>query len=147
MARQTRRRTADERPAEELRAERRTRALETPLDLRLRADPRFVHLEVRNPIRRTHYDVLFPAYPARDGGFCTCTDYARRGVGTCKHLEAAWLWLAEHPPAPTPPAEPGEPVPGLWDEVDRRLRGLGRSRLPEPIRVRWAGAALTADPR
>ncbi|MCI4339848.1 MAG: hypothetical protein L3J73_01075, partial [Thermoplasmata archaeon] len=74
---------------EEARTQRRVRALESPLDVRPRPDGRFVRLEVRNPVPGTRYDVLLPAFPDRSGGFCTCTDFARRGIGTCKHLEAA----------------------------------------------------------
>lgn len=128
---------------EQARTERRVRALENPLDVRIRADPRFVRLEVRNPVHDTRYDVLLPAYPEREGGFCTCTDFARRGVGTCKHLESAWLWVSEHfeevpklLPEPTHDPE--------WAVIDRALKTQAKSREPDPLRFRIGGAALLA---
>ncbi len=125
----------------EARTERRVRALENPLDVRPRPDPRFVRLEVRNPAHGTRYDVLLPSFPDREGGFCTCTDFARRGIGTCKHLESAWLWAAEHPEGPGPtPKEASHAAD--WAEIDRRLRAQGRSRALDPIRYRLAGSAL-----
>ena len=128
------------------RADRRARAIEEPLDLRLREDPRFVRLEVRNPLHGTRYEVVFPAYPARDWGFCTCTDFARRGIGTCKHLEASSIWLSEHS-AEVPTGRPAPPHDPGWEEVDRRTRSLGRLRLPSSLRIRYPGAALlTAAP-
>jgi len=126
---------------EEARAERRVRALENPLDVRPRPDPRFVRLEVRNPVHDTRYDVVLPAYPSRDGGFCTCTDFARRDIGTCKHLEAAWLWAEGHPQeVPAVPEERSHAAE--WNDIDRRLKGQQRSRLADPLRYRLAGASL-----
>lgn len=125
---------------------RRERALETPLDVRWRSDARFVHLDVRNPLHKSHYDVLFPAYPSREFGFCTCTDFAKRDLGTCKHLEAAWLWLKERGVGAEPlPEEPSErPV---WEEIDRRLRAAPQLDRPLPLRIRYAGDALLLDRR
>jgi hypothetical protein len=105
-----------------------------------RPDPRFLRLEVRNPSRGTRYTVVFPTYPDRDGGFCTCTDFARRDLGTCKHLEAAWIWAREHADeagAPRPPT----PANRCWAEIDRRLRASGRGAL-NPMTLRQPGAAL-----
>ena len=123
------------------RAERRSRALEEPLDVRARADARFLHLEVANPVRKTRYDVVFPEFPSRESPFCTCTDFARRGIGTCKHIEAARIWLAEPGrELPTPPRT----APGalIWEEIDRRERGRLRRKDPAPRRIRYAGDAL-----
>jgi hypothetical protein len=120
-------------------ADRRTRALEEPLDVIPRPDTRFLRLEVRNPARGTRYTVVLPAFPDRDGGFCTCTDFARRGLGTCKHLEAAWIWTQEHPAEALAP-RPSAPVGRGWPEVDRRLRAL---RFPlTPRTLRQPGSAL-----
>lgn len=109
--------------------------------MRARADARFLHLEVSNPVRKTRYDVVFPEFPSRDSPFCTCTDFARRGIGTCKHIEAARIWLAEPgrelPPSPDP--APGAP---LWEEIDRRERGFARLKAPTTRRIRYAGDAL-----
>ncbi len=52
----------------ELRAERRSRALEEPLDVRVEIGWPFAAAEVRNPKRRTHYRVYFPAYPSQEAG-------------------------------------------------------------------------------
>ena len=100
-----------------------------------------MRLEVRNPVPGTRYDVLLPEFPLRSGGLCTCTDFARRGIGTCKHLEAAWLWLEAHPEGP-PPAPPEGSESATWSEIDQRLRAAARSTKPDPIRYRLAGATL-----
>ena len=119
----------------EARATRRRRAAEEPLDVRLHAREPFVELEVRNPIHRTSYRVLFPEYPLRDSAICTCADFARRALGTCKHLEAGWSWLQERAELPVPEAGPPGPYPAgeLWKEVDRRLEVLERQP-PSSIR-------------
>ncbi len=122
-------------------AQRRSRAIESPLDVRWRGDARFVHLVVRNPAHQSHYDVVFPAHPTREHAFCTCADFARRGLGTCKHVEAAWLWLedraGDRSERPEPPSQRA-----VWDEVDRRQRALPRLRLPAPLALRYPGEAL-----
>jgi hypothetical protein len=123
-------------------ADRRARALEEPLDVTFRPDPRFLRVEVRNPSRGTRYTVVLPSFPAREGGFCTCTDFARRGLGTCKHLEAAWIWTGEHAPEANSPRPPA-PVGRGWAEIDRRTRGTGKGPLT-PITLRLPGAALLA---
>lgn len=129
------------------RAERRARAIEEPLDFRPRPEYPFVALEVRNPARRTHYLVLLPALPDRSGALCTCPDFARRGVGTCKHLEAAWLWLPEHERELADlPRSTFEGGPGIWAEIDRRLAALGTDRRPDELRIRGPGAALLSAP-
>ncbi|MCI4361112.1 MAG: hypothetical protein L3J91_05360 [Thermoplasmata archaeon] len=126
---------------ERARDERRVRALENPLDVRARPDERFVRLEVRNPVHGTRYDVVLPAYPGREGGFCTCTDFARRGIGTCKHLESVWLWVGEHADdVVVPPEKPRTPLD--WAPIDRALKAQARSQLADPLRYRLAGAAL-----
>ena len=122
--------------------ERRTRALESPLDVRVRPDPRFLWLEVRNPVHQTHYDVLLPAFPGREHGMCTCPDFARRGFGTCKHLEAAWLWLQERPETPSFRAVEEASERAVWEEIDRRLKGAREGGWPSPQSVRYAGEAL-----
>jgi hypothetical protein len=107
-----------------------------------RPDPRFLRLDVRNPTRGTRYTVVLPAYPDRGGGFCTCTDFARRDLGTCKHLEAAWIWTREHPEeasAPRPRVSPGR----AWAEIDRRHRVVNRLTLT-PSTLRIPGGALLA---
>jgi hypothetical protein len=129
---------------EEAVALRRLRAAEEPLDVRLRYREPSVELEVRNPVHRTSYRVFLPNYPSRDAGLCTCTDFARRGLGTCKHLEAAWDWLAHRPQLPDAPTRPGTftSIEALWKGIDRRTAELARLP-PHDIReVERAGLAL-----
>jgi hypothetical protein len=130
-------------------ASRRMRAAEEPLDVRLRSAQPFVQLEVRNPVHRTSYRVLVPAYPSLEAAICTCTDFARRGLGTCKHLEAARAWLGEHPELPSAPPATAEPpnAEALWSAVER---GLAQLALHEPESIRAlerAGRALIDAPR
>jgi hypothetical protein len=124
MPRRTRRPTDDPDPAT-ARAEREARALEEPLDVRLRSLEPCGVLEVRNPIHRTAYLVLLPEYPAPRPALCTCTDFARRGLGTCKHVEAAVRWLVASPGArPTGPAQGSDRTRGFWEEIDRRVAAM-----------------------
>ena len=48
---------------------------------------------------------------------CVCVDFARRDLGTCKHLEAAWIWLSDHP-QPLP-VRPDQGSRSLWMKVER----------------------------
>jgi hypothetical protein len=125
-------------------AERRLRSVEEPLDVRLRSAAPYPILEVRNPIRDTQYLVLLPEFPARSSGLCTCTDFARRGLGTCKHLEAGFRWLTEHPEALRPEAAtpPPSSASSRWRRIDQRLAGLGRDPSPTARRWRRPGAVL-----
>jgi len=124
-------------------SERRSRALEEPLDLRLRQREPFPIVEVRNPLHRTAYLVLRPAFPDRVPALCTCTDFARRGLGTCKHIEAAEPWLKNHPDVkPTLTPTPGPSPASLWREIDRRLERASTSNRPASLRFREAGDVL-----
>jgi len=128
--------------AEEV-SERRSRALEEPLDLRLLQRDPYPLVEVRNPLHRTAYLVMRPTYPDREPALCTCADFSRRGLGTCKHIEAADRWLAHHADAPTPVAtKPPVRPAAVWKEIDRRLEREGRGPLPASLRWRQAGAVL-----
>lgn len=128
--------------AEEL-SERRSRALEEPLDIVLRQREPYPMVEVRNPLHQTTYLVLLPAYPDRSTDLCTCADFARRGLGTCKHIEAAARWLANHPDAaPSHPEKPSLRPSAVWKEVDRRLERHEREPAPASLGWRRVGAAL-----
>lgn len=114
-----------------------------PLDVRLRLDQPFPLLEVRNPLRGTAYLVMLPEFPERTVALCTCTDFARRGLGTCKHIEAGFRWLSEHPDArplrpPTRPSHGGS----LWKKVDQRLASALTDHAAPSRRWRRAGATL-----
>jgi hypothetical protein len=123
--------------------ERRARALEEPLDVRLRTAEPYPLLEVRNPMHGTLYLVMVPEFPGRSGTLCTCTDFARRGLGTCKHIEAGLRWLAEHPDAPPmrPRVPEGPRAAAAWKRVDARLAAT-RKDGSERRRLRQVGAAL-----
>ncbi len=123
--------------------ERRFRALAEPLDVRWVSAEPYPAVEVRNPVRRTAYLTLWPGYPERDPALCTCTDFARRGLGDCKHLEAAWRWLGR----PSPPPEAGrgperEDIARVWEEIDRRLGTLPPASERDIRRVSEPGRAL-----
>jgi hypothetical protein len=129
--------------------QRRARAVEEPLDVRLRTAAVYPILEVRNPLHGTVYLVLLPEFPSMEAAFCTCTDFARRGLGTCKHIEAGHRWLAGHPDA-TPLIAPGR-IPrqraGVWREIDRRLAALPNDPEPESLRYRRPGGVLFERPK
>lgn len=124
----------DEREALE---ERRKRSIEEPLDVRMRQAAPYPILAVRNPLHGTEYLVLFPVYPSPDITICTCTDFARRGLGRCKHIEAATRWL-DNPlhrrPIRTPASRSTAPV-GLWKRIDRAV--AGRESDPGPASLSW----------
>ena len=123
-------------------AERRSRALEEPLDVRLERRQPFPLLEVRNPLHRTAYRVMLPLFPDRSVALCTCTDFARRGLGTCKHIEAAGRWLERHSDAIPRRASGPVDLEEVWRELDRRLAET-RPR-EEPVSWAWRrpGAVL-----
>ncbi len=100
-------------------AERRSRALEEPLDIRLERREPFPILDVRNPLHRTAYLVLLPAFPDRSVALCTCADFARRGLGTCKHIEAGGRWLERHPQSTPRTATPTPDPTTLWETLER----------------------------
>lgn len=123
-------------------AERRARAFEEPFELRPVEGSPYPILEVRNPIHGTHYRVWLPEYPARASALCSCADFARRGLGSCKHVEAALRWLGFRPERARPSGL-GPPIPtGLWEEIDRRLAELPSAAGPRARAWRVPGEAL-----
>ncbi|MCI4325930.1 MAG: hypothetical protein L3K00_08670 [Thermoplasmata archaeon] len=129
-------------PTPEDRAERRSRALEEVLDVRrVQGPPGVLTLEVRNPRRHSHYTLYIPAYPDRTGSYCGCVDFARRDLGTCKHIEAAWLWLSDHPDETEAPGAP-TPSPG-WASIEKRSRHPKQDG-PASARIRYVGELLLA---
>ncbi|MCI4350723.1 MAG: hypothetical protein L3K15_04345 [Thermoplasmata archaeon] len=125
-----------------------SRGAPEPLDVRALTPPApFPLVEVRNPAHQTRYLVALPEFPDRAGALCSCDDYARRGKGTCKHIEAAFVALRAHPPAPPAPPDP-EWVRSVWAEIDRRGFVPREGVSPGPREVRAAGRVLcdAADP-
>ncbi|HKS59857.1 MAG TPA: hypothetical protein VJS68_03665 [Thermoplasmata archaeon] len=114
-----------------------------PLDVRPRVETIYPILEVRNPVKETRYRVLLPAYPSVDPALCDCTDFARRGLGTCKHIEAARRWIREHPETPLQrPRSSMDSSTDIWKEVDRR-RAERAAQSPESANdLRSIGAVL-----
>ena len=120
---------------------RRQRALEEPLEYSVVESSPLVVLRVRNPLHGTRYLLYLPAFPARDWGLCTCPDFARRGLGTCKHLEGAASWTAGHPTLEPRPRQPVADPSAIWAAIDRR----GAQRPDAPItgqRLRAIGSEL-----
>jgi len=125
--------------------QRRTRALEEPLDSRLRSRRPYPTVEVRNPLHRTVYLVLLPEFPSRSSALCTCTDFARRGLGTCKHIEAAARWLGDHPDAVPLDPRSDAPSPSMarpWRRIDAMIAAATREPGTDARRIRRPGAVL-----
>jgi len=90
---------------------------------------------------------MLPEYPTESSALCTCSDFARRGLGGCKHISAAHSWLARHSeesPAPDP-AGPAR-VDGVWREVDRLRLGQGQAEDAPPRELARPGSALFDRP-
>jgi hypothetical protein len=124
--------------------ERRRRSVEEPLDVRPRQIAPYPILAVRNPLHGTEYLVMLPTYPSTDGALCTCTDFARRGLGRCKHIEAAIRWWADPAPKRPPRAPPTRSVrtPALWKKIDRAVAELESNPGPRSLAWRRPGRLL-----
>ncbi|MCI4336924.1 MAG: hypothetical protein L3K17_07000 [Thermoplasmata archaeon] len=101
--------------------DRRSRAREEPLEVSWTQTDPFGIAIVRNPLHGTRYRAYLPALPDLESAMCTCQDFARRGLSTCKHLEAIRLWLVERPVPAIPPTG-GADVSRVWATVDRGRR-------------------------
>ena len=124
-----------------LRYDRMARAVTESLRVRPVSGQPFWVLDVRNPVHHTRYQVCLPEYPAGEARFCSCPDFARRGIGTCKHVEAATAWLASHPEADRPaPARRG--VADAWRSIDAARRHAESENRPAAVRLRAAGRVL-----
>ena len=124
-----------------LRYDRMARAVTERLRVRPVPGQPFWVLAVRNPVHHTHYQVLLPEYPTGEAQFCSCPDFARRGIGTCKHVEAAAAWLESHPEAVRPPFVP-RGAAGIWRAVDAAGTEAKSSPRPLSIRLREPGQVL-----
>lgn len=128
-----------------LRYDRISRAVTEHLRVRPLPGQPFWVLAVRNPVHHTHYQVFLPEYPAGEARFCSCVDFSRRGIGTCKHVEAATAWLDAHPEV----ARPRTTRLGathLWGAIDRARRRPEDPPRPEAVRWREGGRVLFERP-
>ena len=103
-------------------------------------------LEVRNPVHHTRYRVLLPEYPGEGGEICSCPDFARRGIGTCKHVEAASAWLTARRDLARPSFR-ARGAGSLWKALDRARIAAARSERPPAVRLREPGRLLFDRPR
>jgi hypothetical protein len=139
-----RRRRSTREPPERLpwlRYDRMARAVTERLRVRPVPGQPFWVLTVRNPVHHTHYQVVLPEYPADEAVFCSCPDFARKGIGTCKHVEAAFSWLEVHPDLAAPAAAP-RGVSAVWRAVDAAQEASQAEGPPATVRLRLAGRAL-----
>jgi hypothetical protein len=90
---------------------------------------------------------MLPEFPGEAAALCTCSDFARRGLGGCKHIAAAQTWLSRHPPEPVGenPAAAAR-ASGIWLEIDRRLARSGAGTDRPPRELARPGAALFEGP-
>jgi hypothetical protein len=126
---------------EELSRARRTRALEEPLDVRPRIGSFYAEFEVRNPRHATRYAVFLPEFPGKSGALCNCTDFGRRGLGTCKHIESVLLWMSENSGSGHPQPAPFDGR-ASWAHIDAAIERLVGDALVDPLSVRTPGFAL-----
>lgn len=124
-----------------LRYDRIARAVTERLRVRPVPGQPFWVLAVRNPVHHTHYRVVLPEYPSGEARFCSCVDFARKGIGTCKHVEAATAWLESHPEV-SRPAESRPGVSSVWRAIDAARKASEASGRPEPVRWRQPGRVL-----
>ncbi len=96
-------------------------------------------LAVRNPVHHTRYQVALAEYPREESQFCSCVDFARKAIGTCKHIEAARAWLGGQPDLRLAPV-PGRGASALWKAIDRA--GRASTAVPDALRLRRAGRRL-----
>jgi hypothetical protein len=124
-----------------LRYDRMARAVTERLRVRPVPGQPFWVLAVRNPVHRTHYQVCLPEYPSGEAQFCSCPDFARRGIGTCKHVEAAAAWLAAHPEVTLGPSRRSG-ASTLWRAIDAAREEYPSDPRPAAIRLRASGRTL-----
>jgi hypothetical protein len=108
----------------------------------------FLAFQVSNPLRGTRYTVYWPTGTTEGPWSCDCADFAHRGLGFCKHIEAARIWALEHaeelrPEAPGAPA--ALPALGSWRELDRRWVGLPDRDRVSLSTLRWAEPVLLEE--
>lgn len=124
-----------------LRYDRMARAVTERLRVRPVPGQPFWVLAVRNPVHHTHYQVVLPEYPSGEAQFCSCVDFSRKGIGTCKHVEAATAWLESHPEVSRPPPS-RQGVSSIWRAIDAARKASKLSHGPEAVRLREPGRVL-----
>jgi hypothetical protein len=140
-----RKRRASPRPLEErfpwLRYDRVARAVTERLRVRPVSGQPFWVFAVRNPVHHTQYQVSLPDLPGGEAQFCSCVDFSRRGIGTCKHIEAASAWLDAHPEAPRPLLRRSDAT-RLWSAIDAARKEADAADRPASLRLRAPGRRL-----
>jgi hypothetical protein len=127
--------------------DRRHRGREDLVEVRRRPELPLVAFEAVNRARGSRYPVYLPAAPSLEGGMCTCEDFARRGRGTCKHLEAVATFLSEHPDEGLAvPLDESAEIRRRWQAIDARWVPRGGDPRPWPDRLRWVGRVLIELP-
>ncbi len=124
-----------------LRYDRMARAVTQRLRVRPVPGQPFWVLAVRNPVHHTHYLVFLPDPPSGEAQFCSCEDFARRGMGTCKHVEAATAWIESHPDV-SRPALRHRGVASIWRAIDAARIESKSSVVPDAVRLRKPGQVL-----
>ncbi|MGI0053445.1 MAG: hypothetical protein ACRECR_04200 [Thermoplasmata archaeon] len=125
---------------------RRSRAHTELFEVRPAVEAPYLLLRVANPLRGTQYRVHLPTGPDGPEAVCECPDFGQRGLGTCKHIEAARLWISENPSggtvSPVPVGRPVRWAEALWQAIDGRLAGREWATAPRGRWWRWAGSLL-----
>jgi hypothetical protein len=124
-----------------LRYDRMARAVTERLRVRAMPGQPFWLLSVRNPVHHTRYQVALPEYPGGEAQFCSCVDFARKGIGTCKHIEAARAWLEAQPDVHRL-AAPVRGASAIWRAMDAARREGDRVRTPDAVHLREPGRVL-----
>ena len=124
--------------------DRRHRAQEELLEVRPKPSAPFLILEVSNPIRRTRYRVYAPEYPDLRTMACECTDFGHRGLGTCKHIEAARAWIPTRPASELREhrSSASGAIDRAWRSIDQQMSRLSRLDAGPSLRWRRPGAVL-----
>jgi hypothetical protein len=107
----------------------------------------FAAFEAVNRSRGSRYPVYLPAAPSLEGAMCTCEDFARRGRGVCKHIEAVAVYLRDAPP----PAAPDRTIErqraaDTWGAIDEGFAALPTGPAPTARQLRAIGRALLTSP-
>jgi hypothetical protein len=131
------------------RVAREQRGREELFDVRREVGHPFLAFQVSNPLRGTRYTVYWPTGTPEGPWSCDCADFAHRGLGFCKHIEAARIWALEHADelrSEPPRLPPARPTASTWQELDRRWAGRPTRNRVSLSTLRWAEPVLLEGP-